>query len=138
MTVKLIPATFLDMLPLPILIANIGKDELNPPLVFLNRRFIEEFGWTLRDIPDKKSWSKKAYPNADYERVVNKQWDLEKASVREADQGFVKIEVNIMTAYKLQKRFIIYTQIDSLLIPKHHVLAFERVSEPHSEAAVNN
>jgi hypothetical protein len=125
---ELIPTEFFNMLPISILIANVGENELNPPLVFLNQKFIEDFGWTLLDIPDKQTWSKKAYPNTDYQRVVNSQWDLEKALSIETNRGFVNMEVNIMTKHDLLRRFAIYTQIDCLLIPNHYVLAFERIA----------
>jgi hypothetical protein len=41
---------------------------------YLNPKFEELFGYDLKDIPDGKTWFKKAYPNAVYRRHVISAW----------------------------------------------------------------
>ncbi len=41
---------------------------------YLNPRFIETFGYTLADIPDKSAWFEKAYPDPSYRDMVRKVW----------------------------------------------------------------
>ncbi|AOY58479.1 MULTISPECIES: c-type heme family protein [Desulfococcus] len=41
---------------------------------YFNPKFIETFGYTLADIPDKTAWFEKAYPNPGYRDTVRKIW----------------------------------------------------------------
>lgn len=42
--------------------------------VFVNRRFVETFGYRLTDVPDAATWFEKAYPDADYREWVIAHW----------------------------------------------------------------
>lgn len=56
--------------------APFGLSIMNPDQRFeyLNPRFIETFGYTLADIPDKSAWFEKAYPDPSYRDMVRKVW----------------------------------------------------------------
>jgi len=41
---------------------------------YVNPKFIETFGYTLADIPDKTAWFEKAYPHSAYRETVRKIW----------------------------------------------------------------
>jgi len=41
---------------------------------YINPRFTEIFGYTLKDVPDKKTWFEKAYPDLDYRKKVMQTW----------------------------------------------------------------
>jgi hypothetical protein len=129
MTAKLVPIEFFNMLPIPIIVSEIGVNNIPPAFIFINNKLVQELGWTLDEIPDRNAWSKKVYPDEDYLRVVEEQWDLNKTIAKETNQGFVNVEVNLATKFNTFKRFKIYTQITNLLIPGHYVLAFERLSD---------
>jgi len=45
--------------------------------MFLNKKFIEIFGYTLEDIPTGKEWMTLAYPDADYRREAIDTWKLD-------------------------------------------------------------
>ena len=53
---------------------------------YVNARFTDIFGYTLKDIPTGKEWLEKAYPDQQYRRKVIASWlnDLRKAGVAEA------------------------------------------------------
>ncbi|WP_416305983.1 hypothetical protein [Neptunicella sp. SCSIO 80796] len=120
-----IPQTFFDMLPIPIAITKELPNDLNFPLVFLNQAFTLVIGWDLTDIPDKNTWWKTVYPDKDYAKVVERQWELAVLSAQETGEGFISIDVNLQTKYHGVKRFKVYTQIDSVLMPGYYVVAFQ-------------
>jgi PAS domain S-box-containing protein len=56
--------------------APIGISVMRPDMTFeyFNPRFTEMFGYELADLPDKDTWFRKAYPDADYRRHVTSLW----------------------------------------------------------------
>jgi hypothetical protein len=125
-----LPKKFFNMLPLPIVVVKHIEDSLNHPVVFINDKFIAELGWTLEDIPDKQSWWQKAYPDEDYQHVVERQWELQMNMAIESKEGFVFLDVNIMSKKGEEKRYKVYTEINSQLIPGYYVVAFEHIPDP--------
>jgi len=65
--------TAVEMLPLGIAILN--RDGVPD---FLNRRFVETFGYTLDDIPTADDWFRLAYPDEDDRRKVRASWEAER------------------------------------------------------------
>ncbi len=62
--------------PTPIAVADhTGK------LIFLNKNFIDTYGYTLQDLPTMDQWMLLAYPQTDYRNMVLQQWgqDVENA-----------------------------------------------------------
>lgn len=43
--------------------------------IYLNRKFIAVFGYTLNDIPTTDDWFKKAYPDPEYRELVRTSWN---------------------------------------------------------------
>ena len=41
---------------------------------YINPRFTEIFGYTISDVPDKKTWFEKAYPDPEYRKQVMETW----------------------------------------------------------------
>ena len=41
---------------------------------YINRKFTELFGYDLSDIPDGRTWFRKAYPDAEYRHTVISAW----------------------------------------------------------------
>jgi hypothetical protein len=115
---------------LPIVVSKHLDDSLNYPMVFVNDKFIKEFGWTVADLPDKQTWWKKVYPDQDYQKVVERQWELQVSLALECDESFVFLDVNMMTKAGELKRYKVYTEMNSQLIPGYYVVAFEQITEP--------
>ncbi|MDZ7696131.1 MAG: PAS domain S-box protein [Deltaproteobacteria bacterium] len=49
---------------------------------YINPKFIELFGYDLNDIPDGRTWFRKAYPDSDYRRRVVSAWLEDLASTK--------------------------------------------------------
>ena len=126
---KVIPTKFFDMLPLPIIVVKIIEETLNHPLVYLNASFSKVIGWDLEEIPDKEHWWQIAYPDPQYQKVVERLWEMTMESKGSNNDNFVIMTVNIMTKHNGSKRFKVYTELESALLEGYYVVAFEETSE---------
>jgi PAS domain S-box-containing protein len=80
----------IDILPVP-LVMNDNK----PDIVFLNRTFIETFGYDLNDIPTLETWWEVAYPDLNYRQWVIETWFELLAKMQRDNTLFVPLEVVI-------------------------------------------
>jgi PAS domain-containing protein len=126
---KSIPTKFFDMLPLPIVVVKVIEESLNYPLVYLNPSFCKSIGWSLEEIPDKNHWWKVAYPDLDYQKVVERLWEVSIESIGSDNDSFVSMTVNIMTKHNGIKRYTVYTEVESALLEGYYVVAFEEIHE---------
>ena len=126
---KLIPTKFFDMLPLPILVVEHSEKTLNHSFVYLNPSFSNIIGWSLKEIPDKEHWWQTAYPDLQYQKVVERLWEMSMESQGSDNDNFVIMTVNIMTKHNGTKRFKVYTELESGLLDGYYVVAFEEISE---------
>ena len=122
-----IPTQFFDMLPLPILVIKNSEKTLNHSSVYLNPSFRRIIGWSLEDIPDKEHWWQTAYPDPQYQKVVQRLWEVNMESQGSNNDDFVLMPVNIMTKYNGVKRFKVFTELKSALLEGHYVVAFEEI-----------
>jgi PAS domain-containing protein len=125
----LIPTKFLDMLPLPILVVEKTEQSLNHPVVYLNLNFSKIIGWNLDEIPDKEHWWRTAYPDPQYQKVVERLWEISIESKNLDNDNLVLMTVNIMTKNNGIKRFKVYTEMESALLDGYYVVAFEEIIE---------
>ncbi len=123
----LIPTKFLDMLPLPILVVEKTEQTLNHPVVYLNLNFSKIIGWNLDEIPDKEHWWRTAYPDPQYQKVVERLWEISIESKNLDNDNLVLMTVNIMTKNNGIKRFKVYTEMESALLDGYYVVAFEEI-----------
>jgi hypothetical protein len=116
------------MLPLPILVVELNEDNLNHSLIYLNNSFANTIGWSLAEIPDKDHWWQKAYPDPNYQKVVERLWELGMESIDSRNDKFVTVTVNIMTKSNGVKRFKVHTELKSALVDGYYVVTFEEVT----------
>jgi two-component system cell cycle sensor histidine kinase/response regulator CckA len=91
----------------------IDKDD---HFTYINRKFTELFGYNLSDIPDGKTWCRKAYPDAEYRHRVISAW---RADLHDTRPGEQKNIFTVICKDKTQKivRFIYLVLVtgDSLM-----------------------
>jgi PAS domain S-box-containing protein len=61
----------------------IGK---NNSFTYLNNKFKEIFGYDLHDLPDGKTWFRKAYPDASYRHTVISKWMDDLKNVKKGEK----------------------------------------------------
>ncbi len=87
----------LDFLPYPFLIAEQRNGIFTN--TFINRRFEQEIGYTLAEIPDADAWFTLAYPDIHYRQTVITGWNSRLATARENSQDAVMMRVVIQTKH---------------------------------------
>lgn len=71
----------MEFLPIPIAIADISGN-----LLFVNRKFSENYGYEIEDIPTIELWTLRAYPDPEYRQEVLAAWERDVAhSARSGD-----------------------------------------------------
>ncbi|TXI75641.1 MAG: CBS domain-containing protein [Dechloromonas sp.] len=59
---------------------------------YINRRFVETFGYQLADVPDATTWFEKAYPDVEYRAWVLEHWQQAVAAAQ-AREGIVEPDI---------------------------------------------
>ncbi len=59
---------------------------------YINRRFVETFGYQLADVPDATTWFEKAYPDAEYRAWVLDHWQ-QAVGAAQAREGIVEPDI---------------------------------------------
>jgi hypothetical protein len=125
MTVYDFSESFLATLPLPLLVVKAIEDDLNHPIVYVNKQFKYIIRWDLQEIPDKNAWWHKAYPDPSYQNVVIRQWELAVEVADQQNDSSIVMEVNIQTKSNSELRFKVHSERKCSLIDGHYVVIFE-------------
>jgi len=62
----------LEDLPVAVVVATLDE---NPRLLFVNKQFVNTFGYTLNEVPTQEAWARLAYPDASYRTKVFARWN---------------------------------------------------------------
>lgn len=60
----------------------LSVDDLAGRIEYLNRKFVETFGYTHREVPTSVAWFRKAYPDGAYRKQVGIKWEAMKRALR--------------------------------------------------------
>ena len=91
---------------------------------YINPKFTEVFGFDLSDIPDGRTWFRKAYPNAEYRHTVISGWIEE---FRDAKPGARKPRVYTVTCKDRTQKIVSF--ITSVLVTGDYLMACEDITE---------
>ncbi|MBT8507626.1 hypothetical protein AZH53_04230 [Methanomicrobiaceae archaeon CYW5] len=91
---------------------------------FINRKFIEVFGYTLDDIPTGKEWFARAFPDAAVRRDVIATW---KKDVDKAGENQVRPRMYEVTCKNGERKTVIFRPI--LFCDQSHYVTYEDVTE---------
>ena len=123
-----IPEEYLNNLPLSAIVVKDDQESLNHEVVFVNRQFIKEMGYTNEDIPDKNTWWVTAYPDKDYQKVVAQQWELTVELYNPNESNYIAMEANICTKHHGTVRYKVYSEASDHLIPGHYIVMFSKMA----------
>ncbi|MBA4389915.1 MAG: hypothetical protein C0399_03145 [Syntrophus sp. (in: bacteria)] len=91
---------------------------------YINRKFTELFGYELPDIPDGRTWCRKAYPNAVYRHTVISAW---REDLRDDRPGERKPNVFTVTCKDGTQKIVHF--IFSVLITGDSLMTCENITE---------
>lgn len=86
----------LDFLPYPFLVSELKENNLRVNS-FVNKKFLEEIGYTLEEIPTIIDWFSLAYPHQSYRAEVEDQWALRLKEAELRGEDFVTLQARIRT-----------------------------------------
>ncbi len=91
---------------------------------YINRKFTELFGYELPDIPDGRTWCRKAYPDAEYRHTVISAW---REDLRDDRPGERKPNVFTVTCKDGTQKIVHF--IFSVLITGNSLMTCEDITE---------
>jgi PAS domain S-box-containing protein len=82
----------LSVLPIPVACTQLEKPQ---PIVFLNQRFLDTFGYGADELPSVEVWAELAYPDPGYRQQVMDGWALEvqRGQAGAVEMGPMELEV---------------------------------------------
>jgi len=80
----------IDASPVPL-----SVDDMKGTIEYINRKFVEQFGYSHREVPTSAEWFRRAYPNPQYRRQVAREWRtfLKRGLHAGTDIGPLEVEV---------------------------------------------
>ena len=82
-----------DFLPYPLLVSEVVKGNyLN---FFLNKKFLDEIGYTIDEISTKEAWFEKAYPDLEYRNEVIAEWAGSETAASRNGEDFVRMKAHV-------------------------------------------
>ena len=73
----------------------LSVDNMAGQIEYLNRKFIETFGYTHRELVTREDWFARAYPDPEYRKVLSQKWEaaVAKAAAENSPIGPVEADV---------------------------------------------
>lgn len=93
----------IDASPVPL-----SVDDMRGTIEYVNRKFVEKFGYSHEEIPTSAAWFARAYPNPAYRRQVARQWKgfLERGLKVGREFGPLEVEVTCKDGSKRRVEFM--------------------------------
>jgi signal transduction histidine kinase len=112
----------LDFLPYPFLVSEWRNDSRRN--LFVNKKFINEIGYTIDEIPTLEAWFEKAYPDSSYRTEIINAWK-EQSSLSEKQDDSVILKARIYTKH-LGK---LWYEVKASVSGPVHLVAFININE---------
>jgi signal transduction histidine kinase len=126
-----------NFLPYPFIITEIETHDSSFESLFFNENLIQEFGYTVQDIPDVDTWYELLYPDESYRNEIRHIWNekLHEAIVK--DEKVVKIKARLKPKNKEEKWY----EVKTFFFDNFFVLAFVDINNEvvlqHKLAQIN-
>ncbi|AOW78908.1 hypothetical protein A3Q34_00005 [Colwellia sp. PAMC 20917] len=106
-------------------------------ITYLNRSFIQTFGYTLNDIPTLTDWWSKAYPDYDYRQWVINTWQTRMEQAEGEHRTFIPFELNICCKDGITKTVIASAaNISESFNDVHMVILYDITERKRAEEAL--
>lgn len=112
----------LDFLPYPFLVSELRNDSRRN--LFVNKKFTNEIGYTIEEIPKLEDWFEKAYPDLSYRAEIIKAW-RDQISLSEKHNDSVTLKARIHTKH-LGK---LWYEVTASVSGPVHLVAFININE---------
>ncbi|MEO8517482.1 MAG: HAMP domain-containing sensor histidine kinase [Flavobacterium sp.] len=109
-----------NCLPYPFIIAEIEKTDDRFESLYFNENLVQEFGYTIQDIPDVDTWYELLYPDETYRNKIRTAWNLKLQEALSNNEKEAKIKARLKPKDKEEKWY----EIKTFFIDNFFVLAF--------------
>jgi PAS domain S-box-containing protein len=116
--------TIIEISPVPMVL---NDDKQN--ITFLNKAFIETFGYTMQDIPTLSDWWPKAYPDLEYQKWVSQEWLSRLEQAKLTGKTFLPMEVNVRCKDGTSKTVIASASSLTKAFEKEHLVLLYDITE---------
>ena len=96
----------------------------NDRFAYINPKFTELFGFDLADIPDSRTWFRKAYPDEEYRHAVISTWLEDQSQVKE---GPLKPRIFTVTCKDRTQKIVNF--VSSVLASGGYLMACEDITD---------
>ena len=103
-------------------------------ITYLNKSFIETFGYTLNDISKVSDWWSNAYPEKKYRNEVIEKWNAELNRSKETNSAFTPIEVIIRCKDGRDKVVVVSASAISESYEGDHLIVLYDITEQKAAA----
>lgn len=112
----------LDFLPYPFLMAEFRNGVFTN--VYLNQKFRDEIGYTLKEIPTIEDWFKAAYPDDTYREKVIFDWGHQGIESKKKGLNYVLLKARIQT----KKSGPQWYEVKSSTFGRYQLVAFVNIN----------
>ncbi|HKX86043.1 MAG TPA: PAS domain-containing sensor histidine kinase, partial [Flavobacterium sp.] len=109
-----------NLLPYPFIITEIETHDTSFESLFFNENLIQEFGYTVQDIPDVDTWYELLYPDENYRNEIRQVWNEKLNEAAAKNEKVVKIKARLKPKNKEEKWY----EIKTFFFDNFFVLAF--------------
>lgn len=113
----------LDFLPYPFVLSEFSEGTYRN--LYLNKKFYQEIGYELDEIPTIDDWFLRAYPNEIYRQEIISGWSLRAVAARESGDNAVTMKVEIHTKHDGKRWY----EVKASLIHNLQVVAFINIHD---------
>lgn len=109
-----------NFLPYPFIVTEIETFDKHFESLFFNENFMEEFGYTTKEIPDVDTWYELLYPDEAYRNEIREAWNAKLLDSMAKNEKSVKMKVRLKPKDKEEKWY----EIKTFFLENFFVMAF--------------
>ncbi len=113
----------LNFLPYPVLLSEFRQQQqMN---IFANKRFVDQFGYTISEIPTIVEWFALAYPDPEYRAKISAHWLSGTQLAHQSPSGEVSVQAKIQTKRNGSKWY----EVKASVLGNVHFVAFVNIDD---------
>jgi signal transduction histidine kinase len=113
----------LDFLPYPFLLSEFREQSQRN--IFVNKKFVEEIGYTCVEIPTINDWFKMAYPDASYRESIIEDWHRRSVKAECETEDYVVMQAKVQTKNHGEKWY----EVKASIVGPVQFVAFINIDE---------
>lgn len=117
----------LDTLPNPVTLNQVAFDQNNvkyDKIIYVNKSFLKTIGYTIKDIPDDRTWFMTAYPDAEYRQYITDEWFKAVDQAKAENSDMAGFPANVLCKDGKKRWFHVTTQLSHPISQQFRTIIF--------------